>query len=58
MEKVEKDELSKKIVDRNSEYLRLKDWGMGPLEVGKLEEGTLTGMLGTGWREGMGNKVF
>lgn len=50
VEKVEKDELSKKIVDSNSEYLRLKDWGMVPLEVGRLEEGTLTGMLGAGGR--------
>lgn len=48
--KVWKDELSKKIRDSNSEYLRLEDWEMVPLEVGKLEEGTLTGMLGVGWR--------
>lgn len=50
VEKVEKDELCKKIVDSNSEYLRLKDWGMVLLEVGRLEKGTLTGMLGAGWR--------
>lgn len=57
---MEKDELSKKIMGSNSEHLRLEDWGMVPLEVRRLEEGTLTESWEAGGRMGRaaGNQVF